>query len=315
LKKSALYAWRWVIDSFEAARMSEYSPSMMAEMGAQSAAFRFVAMLAGEVSDGQVELPAYPDVVVRVKNALSRDDVTPAKIAQIAATEAGLAARLMTMANSAMLNTSGTPITELKSAVVRIGYNNVRTAAVSYAVSALKQAEELKPIRKQLEVLWHEAIITSALAWATARIATGINADEAMLTGLVHNIGKVYILSRSQRMAGKTFSIADTVPIVRDWHANVGRAIVDSWKFAAHIAEAVGEHEDRERQARQADITDVLHIATRLYPSVLDPKIEVPGDLRNSLAYGRLGLDGNKVLFIIDESHEAIKTLTSALGN
>lgn len=294
--------------------MSEYSSSMLAEMGAQSAAFRFVAMLAGEVSDGQVELPAYPDVVVRVKNALSRDDVTPARIAQIAATEAGLAARLMTMANSAMLNTGGKPITELKSAVVRIGYNNVRTTAVAYAVNALKQAEELKPIRKQLEVLWHEAIMTASLCWAIAGSASGINKDEAMLTGLVHNIGKVYILSRSQRMAGKAFNINDTLPIVRDWHANVGRAIVDSWKFAPHIAEAVGEHEDRERLARQADLTDVLHIAVRLYPSVMDPKSELPNDLQSSLAYGRLGLNGNKVLFIIDESHEALKTLTSALG-
>jgi HD-like signal output (HDOD) protein len=294
--------------------MSEYSPSMMAEMGAQSAAFRFVAMLAGEVSDGHVELPAYPDVVVRVKNALNRDDVTPVKIAQIASTEAGLAARLMTMANSAMLNTSGKPITELKSAVVRIGYNNVRTAAVSYAVSALKQAEELKPIRKELEVLWREAIMTAALCWAVARSASGINPDEAMLTGLVHNIGKVYILSRSQRMAGNAFNVADTLPIVRDWHANVGRAIVDSWHFAPHIALAVGEHEDRDRMVRQADLADVLQVATRLYPSVSNPEIEAPSDLNTSLAYQRLGLDRNKILFILDESNEAIKTLTNALA-
>jgi HD-like signal output (HDOD) protein len=295
--------------------MNEYSPSMMVEMGAQSAAFRFVALLAGEVSNGQVELPAYPDVVVRVKNALSRDDVTPLKIAQITSTEAGLAARLMTMANSAMLNPSGNPITELKSAVVRIGYNNVRTTAVAYAVTALKQAEELKPIRKELEVLWREAIMTAALAWATARRLPSINADEAMLTGLVHNIGKVYILSRSQRMAGGAFCVADTMPIVRDWHANVGRAIVDSWHFAPHIAAAVGEHEDLDRIVRQADMADVLQIATRLYPSVSDPKIEVPADLSSSLAYKRLGLDRNKLKLIIDESQQAIKTLSSALGN
>jgi HD-like signal output (HDOD) protein len=294
--------------------MSEYSPSMMAEMGAQSAAFRFVALLAGEVSQGQVELPAYPDVVVRVKNALSRDDVTPVKIAQIASTEAGLAARLMTMANSAMLNTSGTPITELKSAVVRIGYNNVRTAAVSYAISALKQAEELKPIRKELEVLWREAIMTAALCWAVARQMKRINADEAMLTGLVHNIGKVYILSRSQRIAGSKFNVLDTMPIIRDWHANVGRAIVESWHFAPHIAEAVGEHEDRDRDVRVADMADVLQIATRLYPSVSDPELKVPADLGSSPAFQRLGLDNNKVLFIVDESNEAIKTLTSALN-
>lgn len=295
--------------------MTAYSSTMLAELNAQSAAFRFVAMLAGEVSHGQIDLPAFPEVVARVKNALSKDDVTPVKIAQIASTEAGLAARLMTMANSAMLNPSGNPITELKSAVVRIGYNNVRTTAVAYAVGKLKQAEELKPIRNELELLWREAIMTAALAWATARRVAHINADEAMLTGLVHNIGKVYILSRSQRMAGSAFNVADTMPIVRDWHANVGRAIVESWHFAPHIAAAVGEHEDLDRLVKQADMADVLQIAARLYPSVADPKAEVPGDLSSSLAYSRLGLDRNKLKQIVDESAQAIKTLSAALGS
>lgn len=295
--------------------MTAYSPSMMTELGAQAAAFRFVAMLAAEVSDGQIDLPAFPEVVARVKNALSKEDVTPAKIAQLVASEAGLAARLMTMANSAMLNPSGNAITELKTAVVRIGYNNVRTTAVAYAVTKLKQAEELQPIRKQLELLWREATTTAALAWAIARQVSGINADEALLTGLVHNIGKVYILSRSQKLAGGGFSVGDTVPIVRDWHANVGRAIVESWHFPVHIAAAIGEYEDRDRVVKQADMADVLQIAARLYPSIVDRQLAAPSDLNTSLAYARLGLDRNKIKQITDESTEAIKTLSSALGN
>jgi HD-like signal output (HDOD) protein len=294
--------------------MATYSSSMITELSAQSAAFRFVALLAAEVSNGQIDLPAFPEVVARVKNALSKDDVTPVRIAQLVASEAGLAARLMTMANSTIMNPGGKAITELRTAVVRIGYNNVRTTAVAYAVTKLKQADELQPIRKELESLWQEATMTAALAWAIARHVPSINADEAMLTGLVHNIGKVYILSRSQRLAGGAFSVSDTIPIVRDWHANVGRAIIESWHFAAHIADAVGEYEDRDRIVRQADMADVLQIAARLYPSVADSQVPVPGDLSTSLAYTRLGLDRNKLQLIVDDSAQAISTLRSALG-
>ncbi len=296
--------------------MATYSPSMIAQFSAQSAAFRFVALLAGEVSSGLVDLPAFPEVVARVKSALSKDDVTPVMIARVVASEAGLAARLMTMANSVIMNPSGQSITELKTAIVRIGYNNVRTTAVAYAVGKLRQADELQPIRRELEQLWNEATMTATLAWAIARRAPNINADEAMLAGLVHNIGKVYILSRSQRMAGAAFNVADTTAIVRDWHANVGRAIVENWRFAPNIAAAVGEQDETDRVPRQIDMSDVLQAAVRLYRGGIDAQgaLQEAG-LEQVGVFIRLGLDQNRIRQIAQEAAQAITTLRSALGH
>lgn len=294
--------------------MASYAPSMISELNAQSAAFRFVALLAAEVSSGQIDLPAFPEVVARVKNALSKEDVTPVKIAQLVVSEAGLAARLMTMANSAIMNPSGAAITELKSAIVRIGYNNVRTTAVAYAITKLKQADELQVIRKELELLWREATSTAALAWAVAKRVPGLNADEAMLAGLVHNIGKVYILSRSQRMSGNAFSTGDTVAIVRDWHANVGRAIVENWGFAPHIVAAVGEHEEQDRPLRQADLADVLQLATSLRECMTEPPSKLPDGFEKSGVVGRLGLNRDKLVQIAHDGTQALSTLRSVLG-
>lgn len=295
--------------------MSVYSPSMIVEISAQSAAFRFVALLAAEVSNGQVDLPAFPEVVARVKNALSSDAVSPVMIARVVSSEAGLAARLMTMANSVIMNPSGTAITELKTAIVRIGYNNVRTTAVAYAVTKLRQSAELQPIRAQLELLWNEATLTATLAWAIARRVPHINADEAMLAGLVHNIGKVYILSRSQRMSGSAFNVGDITAIVRDWHANVGRAIVENWGFAANIVAAVGEHEDAERVLRQADMGDVLQGAVRLRDSSDAQGVLQEIGLEKVDIFVRLGLGQDKIAQIAQEAAQALKTLRSALGD
>lgn len=296
--------------------MATYSASMITEFSAQSAAFRFVALLAAEVSSGQVDLPAFPEVVARVKSALSKEDVTPVMIARVVASEAGLAARLMTMANSVIMNPGGSAITELKTAIVRIGYNNVRTTAVAYAISKLKQSEELQAIRKELELLWNEATMTATLAWAIARRVPNINADEAMLAGLVHNIGKVYILSRSQRMAGGAFNVADTTAIVRDWHANVGRAIVENWGFAPNIVAAVGEQDETDRVLRQADMSDVLQAAVRLCQSGIDAQgvLQETG-LQKVGVFVRLSLDQSKIDQIAQDAIQAIATLRRALGS
>lgn len=297
-----------------------YTASMLAEHSAQSAAFRFVALLAGEVSKGRVELPAFPEVVARVKSALSSEQVSPAMIARVVASEAGLAERLMTMANSAIMNPSGARVTELKTAIVRIGYNNVRATAVAYAIAKLRHANELQGIRSELEMLWKEATRTAALAYALARRASQINADEAMLTGLVHNIGKLYILSRSQRLIDKQFTAADTAIIVRDWHANVGKAIVDSWKFAPQIVAAIGDYEEQDRIVRQADLGDVLNVASQLCPYV-DPYIDVskpghalPEELIRCASCLRLGMDAIALQQTIGDGANALNELRNALG-
>ena len=58
--------------------------------------------------------------------------------------DAGLAARVFALSNSAALNRGGRTVSELKTAVNRIGHNNVRTAAVSYAIAQLRRAAELR---------------------------------------------------------------------------------------------------------------------------------------------------------------------------
>jgi HD-like signal output (HDOD) protein len=118
--------------------------------GDSTAAFAFVSELAKEVSSGKVELPSFPDVAVRVRKVLADEAVANEQIARIVGSDAGLAARVLTLANSAALNRSGRSAADLKTAINRIGHNNVRTAAVSFAIAQLRRASELRNIAQDL---------------------------------------------------------------------------------------------------------------------------------------------------------------------
>lgn len=283
--------------------------------GHSAVAFQFVAELAEEVSKGRVELPAFPDVATRVRKALADDGVGADQIARIVGAEAGLAARVMTLANSAALNRTGKKITELKTAINRIGQNNVRTAAVSFAISQLRRAPELKGIMKELEQLWHEATMVAALSHAIATRAQGINADEAMLAGLIHNVGKIYILARAHKHPVLFSDRNAMTQVVRDWHANIGKAIVENWGFQAHIAEAVGDHEHIDRVHGFADITDVLTVATMCAAFVGLDDIDFELNMQNVRAFSRLELDNTKCKFVMQDCVEEIAALRAALGN
>lgn len=279
-----------------------------------AAAFQFVSDLASEVSAGRVELPAFPDVATRVRKALADERVAPDQIARVVGSEAGLAARVMTLANSAALNRSGRNITELKTAINRIGHNNVRTAAVAFAISQLRRAEELKPISKQLEGLWHEATMVAALCHAISSRTPGINSDEAMLMGLIHNVGKIYILARAHKYEDLFSNKQEINNVMRDWQANVGKAIVENWGFSQHIAEAVGEHEDVDRSVGFADLTDVLTVAVIAASFFGQADVDLELNMQGVRAFSRLGLDNTKFTQIMSECVEEISALRSALG-
>jgi len=278
------------------------------------AAFQFVAELAAEVSRGRVELPAYPDVATRVRKALADENVSPEHIARIVGSEAGLAARVMTLANSAALNRGGKNITELKTAINRIGQNNVRTAAVAFAIAQLRRASELKHIIKDLEKLWNQATMVSALAYTIASRARGINADEALLAGLIHNVGKIYIFARAYKHAELFADAAAMNMIMREWHANIGKAIIENWGFAPHIAEAVGAQEELDRLAGQADLGDVLTVSVIASSFIDDPDVDFELNMQGVRAFHRLGLNNEKFRFIMSDCVEEISALRSALG-
>jgi len=279
----------------------------------QSGAFAFVSELAQEVSRGKIELPSFPDVAVRVRKVLADEHVSNEQIARVVGSEAGLAARVFTLANSAALNRSGRVVSELKTALHRIGHNNVRTAAVSFAIAQLRRASELRHISRELEQLWQEATMVAALTYTIAS-RCGINPDESMLAGLLHNVGKIYILARANRHDSLFKDPAALPQVLRDWHASVGKAIVENWGFPEHIAEAIGEHENIDRTVGYPDVTDVLTVAVMM-AGFMGHETDLELNMQGVKAFWRLGLDNDKCVHVMRDCAEEISALRTALGD
>ena len=102
--------------------------------------FAFVKALAAELSQGQVELPSVPDIVLKLQKTLSDDNVSNDIVVRVVGSEPMLAGKLMNMANSAALNSSGRKVADLRMAVARVGFNIVRSASLAFVVDQLKKS-------------------------------------------------------------------------------------------------------------------------------------------------------------------------------
>lgn len=277
--------------------------------------FEFVQSLAAELSRGRVDLPAYPDVAIRVRQVLGDDGVTNDRIAKIIASDAGLATRMLTMANSAALARGGRPLADLKLAVTRIGHDNVRSAALAYALGQIRAADSLGHIRAELAELWQKSTLVAALARVLAVRTRAANADEALLAGLLHNVGAVYILARADKHSDLFTNPAARDMLMTEWQANIGKAIAQNWGLAENVADAIGEQDATDRfDASKRDLADVLFVAKRMAPC-FDQPISLDIVLGGLQPFKRLAITGDALRDAMNEGAEEIASLRAALGD
>ncbi len=276
--------------------------------------FAFVQALATELSNGKVELPSFPDIALRVRQVLADEEVSQEQVVRVVGSEPMLAARLLQIANSAAINFGGRPITDLRSAIARLGFNMVRSAAIAFAMSQLKKSESLKGLERPLDDLWRSTASVAAMSYVVAKRFSRVNPDAAMLAGLLHGIGKLYILTR---VTGHPQLLADPAvysTIVRDWHAPIAKALLENWDMAEEIVAAVSDYEDLERKHVGApDLTDVLTVSHLLSAFKEHPEtLEL--NMHDVAACRRLTLDKNSYLQLIEESEHEVNALREALG-
>ena len=230
--------------------------------GSDPEAFAFVTELASELSWGTIDLPGMPDIAMRVRRALENENVSTEQIERIVGAEPVLAGRILQIANSAALNVTGSKVTDLRMAIARSGFAMVRTTAIAYAISQLRNQKELKGLEKPLAALWKRSTLVAAMCRALAPRISRTNPDAAMLAGLLHGVGELYILTRSKQHEKLFNDEAAYRTIIRDWHATVATAILENWGLDETIVEAVGGFENFERDRRgPIDTTDVLTVS------------------------------------------------------
>jgi HD-like signal output (HDOD) protein len=277
-------------------------------------AFTFVQALAAELSGGKVELSGFPHIVARVQRVLSDETTDAAKVVRVIGSEPVLATQLIRMANSAALNPGGTPVTDLRAAVTRVGVDTVRTATIAFAVQQLREAPALRGLEMQLGVLWRRSVQVASLCCVVARRLTSVNADTALLAGLLQGIGRLYILTRASRHRSLFCDAAAYQAIEQDWHLSIAAALLENWGIADEIVQAVHESENLERESRGAPtLADVLVVGT-LLADLNGDATALAAQVQCAKPLQRLRLDQQTCEQFLAESAQEVTSLGDALG-
>jgi HD-like signal output (HDOD) protein len=276
-------------------------------------AFDFIRSLAEELSQGHIDLPSFPEIALQIRRVLSDPNTTAEQVVRVVGSEPALAARLLRIANSASMNRSGKTVTDLRTAIARIGHNMVRSASISFSMNQIRKANKLESLAPYLNDLWERSTYVAAYAYVLARTCTRVNPDEAMLTGMMHGLGKLYILTRATHHP-QLFASQDALnEIINDWHTSIGKAILENWKFSDAMARAVGQEDFARSEPGEPDLTDVIGVAILMVSYGTDiAGLELA--LQELAAAQRLGMDQSKTLSVMQDSAAEVTALSQALA-
>jgi HD-like signal output (HDOD) protein len=231
-------------------------------------AFYFLERLAADLSSGEVVFPTFIDATVKVRLALNNPKTDVDRLAQIVSAEPLLSLKLVRLANSAALNPGGKRISDVKTAVLRVGFTAVRTTAVAVAMEQLLASKELERSFETAKQIWEHCVDVAARAYVIARAMTRINPDEALFAGMVHDVGHFYLLSRANRYPELTENTEEFEFVLREWHGEIGHAVLNALDLADELADAVAHHDQGTFAVPPRDLAGVLLLANAAARSV-----------------------------------------------
>jgi HD-like signal output (HDOD) protein len=278
-----------------------------------TAASEFLSRISEDLAHGPLNLPCFPDIVPRVRAAINDPRSTPDDLVRIAGTEPRLAARLIQTANSAVFNSSGKPLTNLRQAVTRLGHQLVQSVTMVFAVQQMKAEASLRPVAKPLSDLWEKSLAVGSICQVLAH-QLKVPPDKVFLTGLLHGIGHFYIMVRAAQPSSLLEYADMPAEMLADSHPALGRTILEKWNFEKVVCEAIGRQHDYLRSSTRAvDITDVVIAGVVLAEALLEGNCELTR-CAGVTAFERLGLGPKDLTATLKHTEYRLESLRETLG-
>ena len=205
--------------------------------------FQMLEDIARELSSGSVVFPTCFDAALRLRKELQNPDLPIPRMVKVVALEPLVATRLMQMAGSVLYSPDGTPARDLQAAIHRLGVELVRTSALAIAMSQLLRAKETAVFGDFAKALWGHSIRTAAATRLLAQTYTRINPDQALLAGLVHDLGAFYMLYRAAQYEELRVRPGTVKHVMLQWHEGIGVSLLSALGLPEDIVNAVTDHD------------------------------------------------------------------------
>ena len=273
---------------------------------------RILQSLEDKIKTNQLVLPSMPDVFLQVKKIVDDPSSNMGNIAKVITRDPSLTARILKVANNALYR-GNHEITNVQLAVSRMGLQLIKTLVTSHSITQMFNQPKgvLKPF---FEALHKHSTEVSANAYAIATHYTKLNPDDALLAGLVHNIGYLPLAKCVESFPEVESEPKLLIEVMGKVHTQVGEMILNSWAFPKNIIDASIHYVEQFREgSASVDLTDIVIIAGLNTYRGTDHPCTLP-DWSQYPAFKKIGINTREALNKLDDIKPDIENARAMLG-
>ncbi len=268
------------------------------------------------VSEEKLEVPVLPQVALRLRQAM-QEDISIADAVKIIQIDPVISAKLIEVANCPLYLTLN-PAKTCLDAVSRIGLNATRNLVVSFSLRQVFSCR-CKHIMKYMDQTWKESLLLSCLSFILAEESGQYNPEEALLAGLVADIGTIPFLSFVAKLPKEfhnTDEVRQAIPAVR---GVIGALVLRDWNFDETFIEAASHsHDWFHHHPGPLNLTDIV-VLSRLHYRLgqkkrrvsLPPITSIPAASKLE----NIALSPENTLKILHDAHSRVKEAFNAFNH
>lgn len=259
-----------------------------------------------------VDLPVFHPIAVKLQQLLDSMDFTFDEVVKLAGEDQALAGQILKMANS-VVYVGRVRVETIKEAVVRLGALQVANLAMAASQASLHVSESAV-INGYLQKLWlHSHACAVGCRWAAVQAGHPHLADQAYMAGLLHDVGKLYLLKALERLNNSgvaEMALEDELlmEIFDELHVEQGERLMQHWNMPQMYIDAVAHHHAESYDSNDVVLTIVrlVNVACRKVGLSLRPEPEVALSVlpeAQSLGFSQFQLED--LLVVLEDSQMA----------
>jgi HD-like signal output (HDOD) protein/signal transduction histidine kinase len=194
-------------------------------------------------------LPAMPQILVKLIDLCQRDDAGMGQVAKLIAHDAGMTAKILGIANSSAYSHSSLQL-GLTQSLNTLGIEMIKTLVINESVfQTFSSFSRLN--RADLRSFWLHALKTAVIARELAKKMSYPRSEEAYLAGLLHDVGRLALLSAAPQEYSFNFMAEDDEHLcsietgsMGISHAEAGAWLIEQWNLDSFLADSVLYHHE-----------------------------------------------------------------------
>jgi HD-like signal output (HDOD) protein len=217
------------------------------------AAQSLVGMIDHFVASNKIKLPVFNATALRIQKEVAKDEPDSRLIEKLIVSDQSLTGEVLSVSNSSFYK-GLTQVATVRDAIIRLG--NIEVSNIVSMVALQHNFRSKNPtVHKIMGKLWRHSVGCAIGAnWLARQTGFQDLAHETFIAGLLHDVGKLYVLKivDDMKASGEIQdlpSVTVTGELMRQLHTEQGYTLMKQWNLPESYCQVARDHHLEELDA------------------------------------------------------------------